>query len=71
MDRMGKWKPKAGERYLYPCIYGCKVHYDIDTWKNRQIDKERYKAGVVCKERYEVSALAEKMLAVARGRCDD
>ena len=68
MGRIAKWKPELGERYLYPCIHGCKVHYDIDTWKNRQIDKVRYKAGVVCKERYEVSALAEKMLAVARGR---
>ena len=63
-----KWKPKVGEMYYFPIIHACKVCYDIGTWRNRQIDKERYKAGVVCKERYEVSALAEKMLAVARGR---
>lgn len=63
---MTKWKPKYGERYLYPCIYGCKASYDFDTWQNRQIDQERYKAGVVCKDRYEVSALAIKMLAAAK-----
>lgn len=66
MDRIAKWKPELGERYLYPCIHGCKVSYDIDTWQNRQIDKERYKAGVVCKDRYEVSALAMKMLTAVK-----
>ena len=65
---MAKWKPEVGERYFYPCIYGCKVSYDIDIWANRQIDKERYKAGVICKDRYEVGALAIKMLAVAKER---
>lgn len=63
---MTKWKPKLGERYLYPCIYGSKVSYDVDTWQNRQIDEERYKVGVICKDRYEVSALAMKMLLVAK-----
>ena len=62
---MAKWKPELGERYLYPCIHGCKVSYDFDTWQNRQIDKERYKAGVVCKDRESILALAVKMLAVA------
>ena len=37
---MAKWKPELGERYLYPCIHGCKVSYDFDTWQNRQIDKD-------------------------------
>ena len=68
MDRIAKWRPKVGERYLYPCIYGCKVSYDVDTWQNRQTDKERYKAGVICKDRFEISALAMKMLAVAKER---
>lgn len=63
-----KWKPKVGEMYYFPVIHACKVSYDIDTWRNRQIDKERYKAGVICKDRYEVSILAMKMLAVAKER---
>ena len=65
---MAKWKPEVGERYLYPCIYGSKVSYDVDTWQNRQIDEERYKVGVICKDRYEVSDLAMKMLAAAKER---
>ena len=65
---MTKWKPKVGERYLFPCIHGCKVSYDIDTWQNRQIDKERYRVGIICKDRYEVSDLAMKMLAAAKER---
>lgn len=65
---MIKWKPEVGERYLFPCMYGSKASYDIDTWQNRQIDKERYKVGVICKDRYEVSTLATKMLAVAKER---
>ena len=63
-----KWKPKVGEMYYFPIIHACKVSYDIDTWQNRQIDKERYKAGVVCKDRESILALARKMLAVAKER---
>ena len=36
-----KWKPKVGEMYYFPIIHACKVSYDIDTWQNCQIDKER------------------------------
>ena len=64
-----KWKPKVGEMYYFPIIHACKVSYDTDTWRNRQTDKERYKAGVVCKDRESILALAVKMLDVAKGAC--
>lgn len=59
------WKPGEGEGYYVPAIdneSGC--YYGI--WENNNDEKRQYHRGLVFKTRDEATALAEKMLAVAK-----
>ena len=59
------WKPKEGETYYSPAIND-EDNYWPNTWLNDNIDKIRYRRGLVFKTKEEAINMAEKMLAAAQ-----
>lgn len=57
------WQPKEGERFCIPCISTGKPNYYIDTWHGYLKGCKRLlDAGMVCRNREEAEAKAERML---------
>lgn len=57
------WKPKEGERFYIPCVNTGKPDCFIDTWHcNSQSCKRLLDAGMVCRNKEEAEAKAERMI---------
>lgn len=65
-DKDDKRKPKIGEMYYFPLIYGEVIDSMSALWEDSETDNERYRMGVVCRTKSETVELARKMLAVAK-----
>lgn len=65
---MTKRKPKVGETYYIPWVFGFDLDYLDIVWNGYPWDEKRYAAGFVCRTKEEALELARRMLAVAKER---
>lgn len=68
------WKPKKGDTYFMPGIFGGIAVVEDAIWNedegDREVEELHYNNGLVCRTREEAMAKAKKMLEVAKCQHD-
>lgn len=68
------WKPKKGDSFFMPGIFGGIAVVEDAIWNENkgddEIDERHYNAGLVCRTREEAMAKAKTMLEVAKCQHD-
>lgn len=67
---MIKWKPEIGDKYYTPDTLLGEASDLAYAWSGSKVDTRMYEAGIVCRTKEEALVLAKKMLAAAKGACE-